>query len=370
MKPSVLTVLLPDLRGGGAERVMIHLARELARTGHRVEFALMRAQGDFLPEAQKQFPVHDLAVRRVRQVPTALAGYLRRNKPDAVIANMWPLTSAAVIGRALSLHRCHLLLLEHTVLTQQYASWGRRHGKTMAVTMAATYRFADTVAAVSKGAAIDLARLARIPASRVQVLNNPVPQYAQPHPEEIKAAESLWDCPRGQRILTVGRFTQEKNHALLLRAFAKMPKPGARLLFLGKGPDEIMLRALASELEIADSVIFPGFFPNPASFYATADLFVLSSDYEGLPTVLIEALSFGVPVVSTDCPFGPAEILGNNQYGTLTPVGDPEALARALTDALDAPVDAAALRQRAADFAPEVIGSKYLNLLHSVEGNS
>ena len=346
---------------------MIHLAREFARTGHRVEFALMQMQGDFLPEAQKQFPVHDLAVRRVRQVPTALAGYLRRTKPDTVIANMWPLTSAAVIGRALSLHRCHLLLLEHTVLTQQYASWGRRHGKTMAVTIAATYRFADTVAAVSKGAAIDLARLARIPASRVQVLNNPVPQYAQPHPEEIKAAESLWDCPRGQRILTVGRFTQEKNHALLLRAFAKMPKPGARLLLLGEGPDEIMLRALASELEIADSVIFPGFFPNPASFYATADLFVLSSDYEGLPTVLIEALSFGVPVVSTDCLSGPAEILGNGNYGTLTPVGDPEALAQALTDALDAPVDAAALRQRAADFAPEVIGLKYLNLLNSAK---
>lgn len=130
-----------------------------------------------------------------------------------------------------------------------------------------------------------------------------------------------------------------------------------------------MLRALAAELEISDSVIFPGFFPNPASFYATADLFVLSSDYEGLSNVLIEALSFGVPVVSTDCLSGPAEILGNGKYGTLTPVGDSEALARALRDALDAPVDATALRQRAADFAPEVIGSKYLNLLNSAEGN-
>ena len=342
---------------------MITLAHELARLGHLVEFVLRQAQGDFLPEAQKQFPVYDLRARRARQVPVALARYLRGNKPDVVIANMWPLTSTAVIGRALSCHRCRLLLLEHTLLTQQYQSWGRRHRKIMAVTIAATYRFADTIAAVSKGAAVDLAGLARIPTSRVAVLNNPIPKCAEPCPKQIEAAENLWGAGPGQRILTVGRFKREKNHSLLLRAFARIPKPEARLLLLGEGADEIALRALAVELGISDRVVFPGFFSNPAPFYATADLFVLSSDYEGFGNVIVEALSFGVPVVSTDCPSGPAEILGNKKYGRLTPVGDADALAGAMAAALGAPRDREALKRRAADFSPRIAARKYLDLI-------
>lgn len=134
-------------------------------------------------------------------------------------------------------------------------------------------------------------------------------------------------------------------------------------MLLGKGEEEAALRALAVELGISDKVIFAGFHADPSAFYATADLFVLSSDYEGLPTVLIEALSFGVPVVSTDCPSGPAEILENGRWGRLVPMGDAGALARAMAEALRAPVDREALRRRAADFSPEIAAQRYLTLL-------
>lgn len=360
---ATISLLLPDLRGGGAERVMINLAREFARLGQRVEFVLMEATGDFLPEAQRDFTVVDLATSRTRKVARPLARYLRDRKPDAVIANMWPLTSAAVIGKALSRQPCHLLLVEHITLTRQYASWGRLHGLFMAASMATTYRFADRIAAVSEGSALDTARLARVPSDRVTVLHNPIPQRPMPSPEARAIADTLWACPPGQRILTVGSLKDQKNHPLLLRAFAVMSRPDARLMLLGQGGNEAALRALASDIGIADRVIFAGFCADPSPFYATADLFVLSSDYEGFGNVIVEALSFGLPVVSTDCPSGPAEILQGGRFGRLAPVGDAPALACAIAEALDAPVDRDALIRRAADFAPGIAARKYLDLL-------
>ena len=359
----MISILLPDLRGGGAERVMLDLAREFSRLEQDVEFVLMRAEGEFLPTAQLEFSVVDLVVQKTRGVPTPLARYLRKHKPDAVVANMWPLTSAAVIARAMSRHKCRLLLVEHINLTQQYSSWGKLHAILMAASMAATYRFADVVAAVSEGSAKDTASWARLPNDQVKVLHNPIPQRQSPSPKETANAERLWDCPPGQRILTVGSLKEQKNHPLLLRAFADLQYPEARLMLLGQGAKEATLRAMAAELGIADRVIFAGFHPDPTPFYKTANLFVLSSDYEGLPTVLIEALGCGTPVVSSDCPSGPAEILENGKYGRLVPVRDPQALADAMQAALAKPHDPDLLKTRAADFAPAIAAKRYLELL-------
>jgi len=359
----MISLLLPDLRGGGAERVCVDLAHAFAAAGHRVEFVLMEAAGEFLPEAQRAFSVVDLGVRKTRQVPLRLARYMRTRQPDALIAHMWPLTSVAVAARLVSGQQTRLLLVEHITLTRQYASWGRLHALFMSTTMSATYRFADRIAAVSEGSTIDMARLARLPSDLVTVLHNPIPQRPMPNPEAIAMADNVWSCPPGQRILTVGSLKDQKNHSLLLRAFAAMSPPDARLMLLGKGEGEAGLRALASNLGILDRVIFAGFHVDPSPFYATADLFVLSSDYEGFGNVIVEALSFGVPVVSTDCPSGPAEILEGGRWGTLVPVGDAEALAAAIDRALATLHDPDALKRRAADFAPEIAARRYLDLL-------
>lgn len=356
-------MLLPDLRGGGAERVSLDLARAFASAGHKVEFVLMKAIGDFLPEARKQFEIIDLQARQTRNVPTALARYLRTKRPDVLIANMWPMTSAAVVGRALSRQSCRLLLVDHSTLSRAYVSWGRIHNTIMRASMWATYRLADFVAGVSVGVARDIECLASLGNHSVTVLHNPIPLRAQADAAARAQAESLWNCPQGERTLTVGSLKDAKNHPLLLRAFAQLSRPTSTLMFVGQGQNEPMLRAIAHNLGIADQVVFAGFHSDPSPFYATADLFVLSSDYEGLPTVLIEALSFGLPVISTDCPSGPAEILENGRWGRLTPVGDVQALAHAMDAALSEQVDRNALICRAADFSPEIAARKYLDLL-------
>lgn len=358
-----ISIALPDLRGGGAERVCLDLAYEFSRRGHIVEFVLMRMEGEFLSEARSSFSIVDLNAFRSRYVPRALAYYLRRNQPDVLIANMWSLTAASVCARFLSGRRPKLLLVEHNVLSKQYASWGMFHTCIMRLSMSLTYRWSDAVAAVSQGAAHDVERLAVLPHGDVSVVYNPIRSKGPPSAGAIALAQSLWGLDETERILSVGSLKDQKNHALLIRAFAVMPRPNARLMILGHGQNEEELRSLADQLQVADRVIFAGFHSDPTAFYHTANLFVLSSDYEGFGNVIVEALSCGLSVVSTDCPSGPAEILEYGRYGRLVPVGDANAVAKAMDEALASPSDPEMLKRRAADFAPDIAAQRYLDLL-------
>jgi len=162
----------------------------------------------------------------------------------------------------------------------------------------------------------------------------------------------------------VGGLKREKDFPLLLHAFSRLRnKVDARLLILGEGDERSALEALIRELGLQEPVFLPGFVPDTVPFHAHADLFVLSSSNEGFGNVIVEALEQGTPVVSTDCLSGPAEILEGGRYGTLVPVGDVEALAKAMEDALTHPHDTEALKRRAQDFDVGRIADQYLDLL-------
>ena len=359
----MISILLPDLRGGGVERIRIVLAHEFARAGHEVEFVLMQARGELLEEARASFSVVDLATPRARSLPLALARYLRQRRPDALLAAMWPLTAIAPLALRLSGHRCKVLVSEHGILSAQYRDWGRFHRLFLRLSTSVGYRSVDYRIGVSAGVAADMAALSGIRKDSFEVVYNPVPPRAVPEEAALDSADRLWSGPRSARILTVGTMIPVKNHPLLLRAFALLDRPDARLMFVGNGDERKALLSLAHDLGVADRVIFAGFHPDPTPFYKTADLFVLSSHYEGFGNVIVEALACGTAVVSTDCPSGPAEILENGRFGQLTPVDDAEALSRAIADALEQPHDRNALKRRAADFTPEIAARKYLDLL-------
>ncbi|MCF7728059.1 glycosyltransferase [Sulfitobacter sp. M22] len=359
----MISILLPDLRGGGAERVNIDLAHEFVRTGHEVEFVLMRPHGELLNEARKSFSLIDLAAPRARNIPLTLARYLRRRRPDALLVAMWPLTVIAPLAVFLSGHRCKVVVSEHNSLSLQYREWGLGHRAALRTSMVVGYRFVDRRVGVSSGVAADIAALSGLPLDAFDRIHNPVPSRPKLSDEAIQDAEVLWSAPKGARVVTVGSMKAQKNHPLLLGAFAQMSRPDARLMFVGTGAGEADLRALADDLGVASQVIFAGFHPDPTPFYQTADLFVLSSDYEGFGNVIVEALACGTPVVSTDCPSGPAEILEDGKYGRLVPVRDSQALADAMQDALTTSHDPALLKQRASEFAPEIAAKRYLELL-------
>ena len=361
--PSKISVLLPDLRGGGAERVNLDLAREFVRAGHEVEFVLMQARGELLSEARESFSVVDLATPRARALPLTLGRYLRHRRPDALLAAVWPLTVIAPVAARLSGFRCKVLVSEHNSLSVQYRDWGRGHRAAMHYSMAMGYRLADCRVGVSSGVVADISALSGLSRDAFDVIHNPVPPRPEPSADALQGAEGLWSGPKGTRIITVGSMKAQKNYPLLLHAFARLDKPEARLMFVGNGAGRDAILSLAQDLRVADRVILAGFHPDPTPFYKTADLFVLSSDYEGFGNVIVEALACGIPVVSTDCPSGPSEILDSGRFGRLVPVGDAEAMAEAINAALDAPADRDALRHRAADFLPDIAARKYLDLL-------
>jgi glycosyltransferase involved in cell wall biosynthesis len=359
----LISILLPDLRGGGVERIRIVLAHEFVRAGHEVEFVLMLAQGELLNEAQASFDVVDLGIPRARALPLALIRYMRRRRPEVVLAAMWPLTVIAPVAHRLSGHRCMVLVSEHGMLSAQYRDRGRLHQYLLRLSTSIGYRLARHSVGVSSGLVNDMARLSWSRRDRFHVIHNPVPPRPAPALETINLVETLWDAPQGRRILTVGSMKPVKNHALLLRAFARLRHPDARLMFVGDGQGRDALLLLAYELGVAERVVLAGFHTDPTAFYASADLFVLSSDYEGFGNVIVEAIAAGTAVVSTNCPSGPSEILCGGEFGTLVPVDDEVALAEGMVAALTQPHDRERLRERARVFTPEIAAQKYLDLM-------
>jgi len=359
----LISILLPNLVGGGVERVRIVLAHELARAGTDVEFVLMQARGQLLEEVQASFSVVDLKSLRARNLPRSLFRYLRHRRPDALLVAMWPLTAIAPLAARLSGHRGTGVMCEHNTLSVQYGHWGRLHRLFLRTSMALGYRLADSRIGVSAGVVRDIAALSCVRPDSFEVVHNPLPPRAEPPPEAFERAEKLWAGPRGHRVVTIGSMKAQKNHPLLMKAFKKVDHEDARLMFVGDGKGRDTLIALARELCIAERVIVAGFHADPTPLYNTADVFVLSSDYEGFGNVIIEALASGTPVVSTDCPSGPAEILEQGRYGQLVPVGNADALASAITQTLESPAEPARLKARASEFDPAVAARAYLNLL-------
>lgn len=360
---SSCSFFLPDLRGGGAERLNLVLAEEFVQAGYAVEFVLLQARGALLAEAEERFFVRSLGCARMRQAPLRLARYLRERRPDALLAAMWPLTGVAGFAARLSGYNGRIVASEHNDFRwmpslKGYERWAlTRFGRHI-------YRPCHCVVAVSDGVAQSLGVVAGLPSDRVEVIHNPI-RLMTPDviTDEDRHALDGWFAGK-TRLIAIGTMKPQKGYHVLLRALADLRRrQDTKLLILGEGQLRSELEALAHDLGIADSLWMPGFRANPASFLKHAHVFVLSSNWEGFGNVIVEALAAGVPVVSTDCQSGPAEILADGKYGRLVPVSDPGAMAQAVEAVLHAPLDPRPLTARAQDFAPEKAAQAYLGLL-------
>lgn len=357
-----LAFVLPWMGGGGAERLTASLLQGLAAKGYELDLVLTSEGGNFMELVPPGTHVEIFGCGRLRQSIGSLRDYMRRRRPAAVIVSLWPLTAATVIARFGLRNGPRLVLTDHNHLSSQYGK--RRNAWPMVrATLRWLYPRAEGLVGVSDGVSDDLARIAGLPRDRVTTIYNPIPA---PRRIDYPRAETdpLWQGKPGKRVIAVGRFKAQKNHPLLLRAFARMVADGeeAVLALLGEGELEADLRAMVASLGISDKVLMPGYVVDPSPWYASADLFVLSSNYEGFGNVLVEAMHFGLPVVSTDCESGPAEVLAGGEFGTLVAVGDDVALAKGMIAALAQPVDRERLRARAAEFSVERAMARYLAL--------
>jgi glycosyltransferase involved in cell wall biosynthesis len=297
----------------------------------------------------------------------ALVRYLREERPAVLFSADTYLNLVALWARRLAGVSVRTVISEHIHLSSHLRDGAKRRTwrwRFIVPLLRRMYPEADRIIAVSRGVADDLRTLVGLPPELVTTVYNPVVDS-----ELAKKAEApidhAWFVPGAPPvIIAVGRLTEQKDFPTLLQAFAQVrAQRQARLLLLGEGEMRRKLEALARELGVDQDVSLSGFTNNLFAYMARAAVFVLSSTYEGLGIVLIEALACGCPVVSTDCPSGPAEILENGQYGRLVPVGDSAAMAQAIISTLDALPDRGRLQERASYFSVDRAMEQYLDVL-------
>jgi glycosyltransferase involved in cell wall biosynthesis len=331
-----LAIFVPSMRGGGAERAMLKLAVALARSGVSLDLVLANAVGEYLDDVPAEVRVVDLGASRTLASLPRLAAYLRRVRPGVLLSSLDYANVVATWARALSGTGLRHVLNEQNTLSQAAANATNRRGGLVPMLARWTYPRAAAIAAVSRGVAEDLAGTVGIPPDRIVVIHNPVvtPDLIA---RSMEPVQDEWFAPGSEPvILAVGRLDTQKDYPTLLEAFASLraTRP-AKLMILGEGPLRADLLSIVSRLGLESDVRLPGFVENPYAYMRSCSVYAMSSLFEGLPTVLIEALASGARIVSTDCPSGPREILDGGRYGRLVPVGDTAAIARALDAALD-----------------------------------
>ncbi|TKJ33549.1 MAG: glycosyltransferase [Planctomycetes bacterium B3_Pla] len=364
-----LLFVIPSLVAGGAERVLIRLINHLDENKYDILLAVFEDKMDCASDLKSTVKIVCLNKKRGRRdffnlilrlrkaivsfKPAAVVSFIAFTNIVTVIATLFPKKISRVIISERSYHRTYLPLsrLKHLRRTL----------------MKVTYRKADKIVTVSKSIKEALEQDFGIQSQKIVCIYNPVPV------EEIrdKSKDSVGHpllTEKNKVIVAAGRLEHEKRFDRLLRMFSSIREEheDARLIILGSGTLLKPLQDLASQLNIGKWVDFVGYKSNPYAWISKADVFVLSSDREGLPNAILEAMACGVPVVATDCLSGPSEIITHSINGLLVPPADEQALAESVSRLLQDNALHQKLSQegmkRAEDFVSENILPQYEQL--------
>lgn len=369
-RPIRIGFVLTELVGGGAERSMLSIIDALDRRRFSPTLILFDSRQDHAPP--RDVPIVVLSGRaptgvgRLAWRVVQLARVVRRERLDLLVSfligpNIVSIAAARLAGIP--------VVIGERSAPRAVLSRNNRPLRARSIWSALVrlmYPLASRIVTNTEGARAELVAFLKIPVDRIAVIPNPIDlqRIASLAAEPLDGEDAL---PDGPTLVHVGRFTHAKDHDTLLNAFAlvRRHRP-ATLVLVGDGEDEARVRALSSALGLDAHVVFTGFTRNPYRYLARATVSVLTSRFEGLPNVLIESMALGVPIVSTACQYGPLEILGDNEYGVLTPVGDAARFAAAVEALLDDPARRLELsergRLRALDFDRTRVGPAYEDL--------
>ncbi|MFP4495891.1 MAG: glycosyltransferase [Halochromatium sp.] len=348
----------------GVDRILVNLIEQWAAWGLRVDLLRVRRHGPRLEPVPEGVRCIDLGCSHVNTALPALVRYLKRERPRALLSDKDRVNRIAILARGLARRPSVLAVRLGTTVSVNLASRGLLERWLQRASIRLLYRFADRLIVPSDGVATDLVEQFGVERTRIQVAHSPIVSARLERLAQEPIAHPWLASDAPPLILGVGELGARKDFATLIRAFAlvRAERP-CRLLILGRGRQRERLLALASDLGVAEALDLPGFVANPYPYMRQAAVFALTSRWEGLPVVLVEALACGTPAVSTDCPSGPREILGACCPQALVPVGDHRALARALGETLARPPAPALLRACARAFAVDASARAYLAAL-------
>jgi glycosyltransferase involved in cell wall biosynthesis len=368
-RPMSVAIYLHDLTGGGVERQSLIIAEEFRRDGMDVTLLLHQLRGQLADQVPPGVRVVDMNSSRTLTDIPRLAHFLRTEQPDILLSNLDLNNVAALLAKAISFSRTKVVICQHNPISANFVACENWMYRYVGLFYRLLSPLVSQAVAVSEGVASELAAIAGLRKEQIVTINNPVvgPDFSARSEEPI---DHPWfqECAR-PIFVTAGRLVPQKDHETMLRAFAIHRKRfDSRLIVLGAGPLQRMLRELAVRLDIAQTVDFVGFRTNCLPFFRQADAFLLSSRCEGFGNVLVEALGCGTPVISSRCEHGPAEILENGRYGLLIRPRDPVALATAMDqiESLRERFPAQMLRRRAADFSYTACTSRYMTMFKTL----
>jgi glycosyltransferase involved in cell wall biosynthesis len=370
-KAQSIAIFLPNLAGGGAERVNILLASQFIKADVKVTFVLQSRTGELIEKIPQGAHVISFDRPRTLACVKPLVRFLEREQPDILLSNMGHNNIVSVWATKLARSPTRVIAVQHSAISFETRHTKNWQHKMLPLLYRLFLPWAHGIVAVSHGVADDLTATTGLPRNRITAIHNPV---ITPDFEALAAAKAdhEWLTDNGPPyILSVGRLTQQKDHATLIRAFAEISsETPARLLILGAGEKRMELDNLVRQLGLSDRVCFAGFQENPVPFMRKAAALVLSSQYEGFGNVIVEALACGTPIVSTDCPYGPKEILESGYYGRLVPVSDSHALGRAIFDTLNEPPRTELLKARGLTFTVDRAFYHYMRLIENTLNSS
>nr|WP_277752119.1 glycosyltransferase [Halobacillus salinus] len=324
-------MFLPSLRGGGAERVMLNLANNFCEKGYEVDLILAKAEGPYLKDLHRSIKIINLGAKKVSRSLVPLIKYLQKEKPESLLCAMNYANVIALVAVKIARVRTEVSVAIHSVLSKG----DNFQEKVVLKLMKAFYKDAKNIIAVSNGVADQVRRYLSI--KEIVVIYNPVlTDNTQKKASEFN--NHKWFNNNQKVVLSAGRMNDDKNFQLLIRAFKLVRNEiDSKLIILGEGTNRNKLTSIVRDNGLQSEVDMPGFVNNPYSYMRNSSLFVLPSNYESFGNVIVEALTSGTNVVSTDCPYGPREILEDGKYGTLVPVNDVELLANSILNNLKEP---------------------------------
>jgi glycosyltransferase involved in cell wall biosynthesis len=362
--------LLHNIDSGGVERVAINLLKELVKYPISIDLVLFEKKGNFLNETPPEVRIVDLSGAssgRLRKI-FPLVKYFRQEKPSVLVSKLVQFNVIAIVAKFLSLIPLHVLLVEHLSfdsLENEIKDDPKEKIGLLNQLRKIFYPKANVVAAVSQGLAQALERDLSMKAGTFKVLYNPVIDENLVTKSQLPVEHPWFESGQPPVFLAAGRLAPQKDFLTLIKAFAIFrQKYTARLVILGEGTERQTLEAEISRLNLEADVSLLGFTNNPYAYMSKASVFILSSRFEALPTVLIEALACGCQVIATDCPYGPNEILVNGKYGKLVNIGNTHELADAMAETINSPIDSQLLKLRAYDFNTKNAVVEYLKAMN------
>jgi len=365
MKPKI-AFFLPNLEGGGAERVFVSLANGLSNAGYPIEFVLANMSGPYLSDLDPKIRLINLGKSHVLFSVLALGSYLRLQRPAVIISALSNANAASIIAGKLLSKSCKVIITQHINWSQVLANQPTFSERIVYYVSLFLYPHANRIVAISEAMRDEIKKINGVDINKIVKIYNPVlttnllelSKQPAPHPWLNQKIDPV--------LLAVGRLTAQKGFETLIRSFHQVQAEiSCKLIILGEGSERNKLETIIQNLGLTDKVDLPGFSSNPYAYMAASDLFILSSLYEGLPTVLIEAMACGIPVIATDCVSGPREILMGERYGDLVPVNDIDALAKSIVARLRSPVENNLIQKRAQDFSVDNAIKEYSQLIDS-----